>query len=388
MNLLNKSDIKIFDGQVPSELSSIYMAGADVGDLEVKYVIDALRNGWYEDKYYYCETLEKEFAEYHNRKHALMTPNCTSAIHLILAAIGVDSSSEVIVPECTWIASAVSSHHLGAKLVFCDIEKDTWCLDPHSVRESINENTKAIIAVDLFGNMANWSELEKISDEYGIPIIEDAAEALGSVLDGRRAGNFGLASTFSFHNTKTMTTGEGGMLLLDDDDLFQRCIKLRDLGRDGDTKPYFNDLIGYKFMPFNVQAALGLAQFHRIEHLVQTKRDHLSFYKNALSDLDVEFNYEPKNVVNGAWTTAMVLGKSYGIDKSTFIHRLQAIGIPCRPFFYPLSCLPAFDRQKKYEKKNINSYDISCRGVNLPGAFNLSKKQLQSICDGIRHILS
>jgi perosamine synthetase len=369
-------------------MNSIYMAGADIGDLEVEYVTDALKNGWYNNKYYYCETLEKEFAEYHDRKYALMTPNCTSAIHLILAAIGVDSSSEVIVPECTWIASAVSSHHLGAKLVFCDIEEDTWCLDPQSVRDSITENTKAIIAVDLFGNMANWSELEKISKEYDIPIIEDAAEALGSVLDGRRAGNFGLASTFSFHNTKTMTTGEGGMLLLDDDELFEQCVKFRDLGRGPDTKPYFNELIGYKFMPFNLQAALGLAQFRRIDELVAIKRRHLSFYRNLLSDLKIQFNYEPSNVINGAWTTALVLDKSYNMNKTEFINRLQEVGVPSRPFFYPLSSLPPFNLQDQYKDKNKTSYDISSRGINLPGASRLTNMQLKLVCDGIREVLS
>lgn len=388
MNILKKSDIEVFDGQVPTELSSIYMAGADVGELEIEYVTDALRNGWYDNKYYYCETLEKEFAEYHNRKYALMTPNCTSAIHLILAALGVDNNSEVIVPECTWIASIVSSIHLGAKIRFCDIEKDTWCLDPESVRNSITKNTKAIIVVDLFGNMANWEELEKISQEYNVPLIEDAAEALGSKLNNRRAGNFGLASTFSFHNTKTMTTGEGGMLLLDDDELFSKCVKFRDLGRGPDTKPYFNDLIGYKFMPFNVQAALGLAQFRRIEELIEIKRKHLNFYRNELSSLDLQFNHEPENVFNGAWITAVVLDKSYNMDKTTLINRLQDIGIPSRPFFYPLSCLPPFDLEDEYKNKNKNSYDISNRGINLPGASNLTDENLKFVCDGIKKVLS
>lgn len=363
------------------------MAGADIGDLEVEYVTDALRNGWYDNKYYYCETLEKEFAAYHNRKYALMTPNCTSAIHLILAALGVDENSEVIVPECTWIASAVSSVHLGAKVIFCDIEKDSWCLDPESVRGAITKNTKAIIVVDLFGNMANWKELQKISEEYNIPLIEDAAEALGSKIDNKRAGSFGLASTFSFHNTKTMTTGEGGMLLLDDDKLFDKCVKFRDLGRGPNTKPYINELVGYKFMPFNVQAALGLAQFHRLEELVQIKRDHLNFYRNELSELDLQFNHEPENVVNGAWITSIVLGKSYNLDKTTFINRLQLIGVPSRPFFYPLSCLPPFNDQNKYQHQNQNSYDISNRGINLPGALNLSDSNLKFICNGIKKVL-
>ena len=366
---------------------NIHMAGADIGERECTYVMDALRNGWYEDKYYYVEKLETEFAKYHNRKYALMTPNCTSAIHLLLAGIGIGPGDEVIVPECTWIATTVSSVHLGAKVIFCDIEKDSWCLDPISVRNSITDKTKAIIVVDLFGNMANWEELEKISKEYNIPLVEDAAEALGSTLNGVRAGKFGVGSTFSFHNTKTMTTGEGGMLLLDDEELFKKCTLIRDLGRGPNTKPYFNEVIGNKFMPFNIQAALGLAQFERIDELVSIKRSHYEFYKQELSDLDVQFNAEPSNIFNGVWITGMVFGKSYNMDKHAFIDKLQSIGIPSRPFFYPLSSIPAYNQQEQYKNKNINSYDISSRGINLPGAANLTQENLQDICSGVRKVL-
>ena len=366
---------------------NIYMAGADVGEKECSYVLDALQNGWYENKYYYVEKLEKEFAKYHNRKYALMTPNCTSAIHLLLAGIGIGPGDEVIVPECTWVATTVSSVHLGAKVVFCDIEKDSWCLDPVSVRNSITDKTKAIIVVDLFGNMANWDELEKISKEYNIPLVEDAAEALGSTLNGIRAGKFGIGSTFSFHNTKTMTTGEGGMLLVDNEDLFNKCVLIRDLGRGPNTKPYFNEIIGNKFMPFNMQAALGLAQFERVNELIDIKRKHYEFYKKELSDLDVQFNAEPSNVFNGVWITGMVIDKKYNIDKHKFIDKLQSVGIPSRPFFYPLSSIPAYNQEKKYKNKNINSYDISSRGVNLPGAANLTEQDLQDVCNGVRKVL-
>lgn len=367
--------------------SNIYMAGADVGELEIKYVTDALKNGWYGDKYYYVEKLESEFTKYHGRKYALMTTNCTSAIHLLLAGLGIKEGDEVIVPECTWIASVVSSHHLGATLSFCDIEKDSWCLDPVSVRKNITPKTKAIITVNLFGNMSNWEELNKISEEFGIPIVEDAAESLGSSLNGKKSGSFGIGSVFSFHNTKTMTTGEGGMLLIDSDELYEKCVKLRDLGRGPNTKPYFNEIIGYKFMPFNLQAALGLAQFERLDELLKIKRHHLNFYKNELENYDLTFNYEPDNVVNGAWITGMVIGDSYKINKHTFIEKLGKLDTPIRPFFYPLSSLPAFNMSKHFKVKNPNSYNISEMGVNLPGASNLTDEQLQYICDNIKKIL-
>lgn len=369
-------------------IDKIYPAGASVGDLEIEYVVDALKNGWYENKYYYCEKFQNRFAEYHDRKFALMTPNCTSAIHLLLASLGVGPGDEVIVPECTWIATSVSTVHLGATPIFCDIEKDTWCLDPASVRESITEKTKAIISVNLFGNMSNWEELEKISEETGIPLVEDAAESLGSTLNGVKSGKFGIGSTFSFHNTKTITTGEGGMLLLDDEDLYEKCVMIRDLGRGPNTKPYFNEMIGYKFMPFNVQAALGLAQFERLDELVRIKRRHLEYYKESLKDLDLCFNYEPQNVFNGAWITGMVLGKSLNLKKNEFIDKMKSFDIPVRPFFYPLSSIPAYNQKDVYEQKNKNAYDISSRGVNLPGAMNLSDEQLDFICQKIRQVIA
>jgi len=365
----------------------IYMAGASITQLEEEYVLDALRNGWYANKYYYCETLQKEFADFHNRKYALMTTNCTSALHLVLAALGIGQGDEVIVPECTWIASAAPVTYVGATPVFCDIDENNWCVSSSTLIKSITDRTKAVIAVDLFGNMPEMDKLEMVCKKRGIHLIEDAAESLGSMYNGVKAGKFGVASVFSFHNTKTMCTGEGGMLLLDDEVLYNKCVKLRDHGRGPDTKPYFNDIVGFKYMPFNIQAALGLAQFHRLDELIGIKREHLKFYKENLSDLDVKFNYEPANVVNGAWITAMVIGRSYHLSKHEFIKRLANFGIPSRPFFYPLSSIPAFNMQKKYEKRNPVSYDISFRGVNLPGALNLSYDQLQLICDKIRKVL-
>ena len=219
-------------------------------------------------------------------------------------------------------------------------------------------------------------------------LIEDAAESLGSTYKGIKSGKFGDASTFSFHNTKTISTGEGGMLLIDNEDLYNKCVKLRDHGRGPDTKPYYNDIVGFKFMPFNVQAAMGLAQFHRIDELVATKKMHLKHYKENLSDLKLQFNFENREVENGAWITGMVIDKSYGINKHEFINKLKAHGVPLRPFFYPLSSIPAFGLENKYKSKNKNSYDISSRGVNLPGAPNLNKSQLNYICEKIRKVLT
>ena len=369
-------------------MKQLFMAGPWITEHEIEVVTDAMRNGWYENAYHYVETFQKEFAAYHGRKYGIMTPNCTTAIHLLLTGLGISDGDEVIVPECTWIATAAPIRYLRATPVFCDIEAENWCLDPESVRRSITPKTKAIMAVDLYGNMPLMDELRAIADEHGIPLVEDAAEALGSVYKGTRAGKFGVGSVFSFHRTKTITTGEGGMLLLDDDKLYERCMFLRDHGRAPGIA-YFNTEVTYKYMPFNLQAALGYAQFQRIEELVGKKRELLAAYKERLKDIDdLQFNNEPDYVVNGAWTTALVFGTSHGLTKAEVMRGIEERGMPSRPFFYPLSSLPAFPGAKeKYQSRNRTAYDISDRGINLSCAMNLTDEQIDAQCNAIREIL-
>ncbi len=286
--------------------------------------------------YYYCEKFQKDFAAYHGRKYALMTPNCTTAIHLVLAGLGIKEGDEIIVPACTWIGSTAGISYLKAVPVFCDIDPVHWCLDPASVRRNITARTRAIIAVDLFGNMPLMDELLGIATESRIPLIEDAAEALGSTYKGKRAGSFGMASVFSFHRTKTLTTGEGGMLLLDDRKLFERCSSLRDHGRKVGGPTYYNYEVGYKYMPFNLQAALGWAQLQRLDELIGKKKAIFRLYQERLNKIpDIQWNAQPVEGVNSAWITALVFGRSHKLTKQRAIEKLEAIGVPSRPFFYP-----------------------------------------------------
>jgi len=369
--------------------STIFAAGPSITQIEVNAVLDAVSNGWYERSYDYCERFQRDFAAYHGRRYALMTPNCTTAIHLLLAGLGLGEGDEVIAPECTWIGSTAGISYQRATPVFCDIEPDTWCIDPASVERAITPRTKAIIAVDLFGNMPRMELLQAIADRHGVPLIEDAAEAVGSTYRGRKAGSFGIASTFSFHRTKTITTGEGGMLLLDDDRLFERCSFLRDHGRRKDGPAYWNFEVTFKYMPFNVQAALGWAQLQRIEELVSIKRHHLQTYRSLLAGvLDLQLNHEPEGGRNGAWITGLVFGSSHGVTKQDALRELPPMGIPARPFFYPLSSMPAYgSRGSEMCHRNPVAYDISSRAINLPGAMNMTDEQLQFVCDRIRRFL-
>lgn len=369
-------------------MDTIHMAGPWITELEIQTVEKAMRD-WYDEPYKYCEAFQDEFAAWHGRKYALMTPNCTSAIHLLLTALGVGPGDEVIVPECTWIGSSAGITHLGATPVFCDISEDDWCLSPEALEAAITERTKAAIVVDIFGNMAKWDELNAIADKYGIKLVEDAAEALGSTYKGKRAGAFGVGSVFSFHRTKTLTTGEGGMLLLDDDKLFEFCSMWRDHGRKAGGGMYYNYAVTYKYMPFNVQAAIGYAQFQRIDEIVERKHWMLEMYREFLADVpDIQLNAEPEHVYNGAWITGLVFGKSHDLDKQSAIDMLAEQGVPARPFFYPLSALPAYPgMQNRFSARNRVAYDICARGINLPGAFSVDEEQIRFVCQGVKRML-
>jgi len=293
----------------------------------------------------------------------------------------------VIAPECTWIGSTACISYQRAQPIFADIDPRHWCLTPESIERVITPRTKAVIVVDLYGNMPDWDSINELCERRGIIPIEDAAEAVGSSYKDTRAGKFGIASVFSFHRTKTLTTGEGGMLLIDDDVLFERCKFLRDHGRAPGT--YFNTEVTFKYMPFNLQAALGYAQFQRLDELIGKKRWIWNGYRERLADIpDLAFNPETNNVHNSVWNTALVFGKSHDMSRDRAMAELTKLGLPSRPFFYPLSSLPAYPgREEEARRDNPVSYDISGRGINVPSPLNLAETDLDAMCDGIHRIL-
>jgi len=376
----------------------IPIAGPWITQHEIDAVTCAVSNGWYEHHDYYQHEFEAAFAEYIGVEHAVSLPSCTSAIHLALVALGVGPGDEVIVPECTWIATAAPISYVGATPVFCDIEPDTWCMSVESLKACITERTKAVIPVDLYGGMPDYWAIRGECVLSGVPIVEDAAQAAGSRFETAHfrdnegepvtlgpafkpaSGAWGDIGVFSFHGSKTITTGEGGMLVTDSDAIRDRVLHLRDHGRKPGS--YINDEVAFKYKMSAMQAALGLAQLQRIDEIVAKKREIFSWYRDELADTGLQMNHEPAETLNTYWMVTVILPR--GVDRDGVRAHLRERGIDTRPMFAPLSWLDMYECNPR---GNPVAYDICFRGLNLPSALALTRENVRYVCNALREVL-
>jgi perosamine synthetase len=372
-------------------MQRIPVAGPWITEKEIAYVTDAVTNAWYGNANMYHERFEKAFAAYIGLKYAIALPTCTSAIHLSLLALRVGAGDEVIVPDATWIATSAPISYVGATPVFADIDPETWCLSVESFQACITPRTKAVIPVDLYGGTPDMDAIRAIARRHNIAIIEDAAEALGAVYKGKRAGSFGDTGVFSFHGSKTVTTGEGGMLVTDREDLFKRIQVLRDHGRQPGDRMFWNTEVAYKYKMSSMQAALGLAQLERIEELIQRKREQFAWYQEELAGVDgLALNMEPGGTRNTYWMVTLVLNSKFGLNKTQLIEQLNQRGIDTRPFFHPLSSLPAYEDSEQAHiarQRNTVAYHISPYAINLPSALSLGRAEISAVCAALKEII-
>ena len=368
-------------GQAPK--GPIPVAGPWITDKEIEYVTDAVTNAWYGDANMYHERFEASFSAYVGRRFAISLPSCTSGLHLSLAALGIDPNDEVVVPDLTWIASSAPISYVGATPVFADVDAASWCITAETLEAVITARTKAVIVVDLYGNMPDMTPILELAKDRNIHFIEDAAEAIGSEYEGRKAGSFGIASAFSFHGSKTLTTGEGGMLVTDNEALYKRCLFLRDHGRNPGDTMFRNAEVAYKYKMSSMQAALGLAQLERIDELITRKREIFEWYRGALGNpCGIALNSEAVNVINTYWMVTAVVDKERRIEKSEIMQKLSEAGIDSRPMFDPLSAIPAYENTPSAaaaRKRNQIAYSVSPRGINLPSGFNLTQPAVDHV---------
>ena len=368
------------------EIRRIPYTKPSITELEVQYATDAAANGWGEHCYDYIIRFEEAFKHHLGVTYAIATSSCTGALHMGMHALGIGPGDEVIMADTNWIATAAPIVHLGATPVFVDILPDSWCLDPEQVEAAITPKTKAIVAVHLYGNLCDMEALLAIGERHGIPVIEDAAEAVGSVYHGKRAGSMGRFGAFSFHGTKTITTGEGGMFVTNDPDLYEQVLTLSNHGRArGQSKQFWPDMVGFKYKMSNIQAAIGCAQMQRIEALTSVKREIFSMYQGCLKDLPIRMNPEPQGCTNGYWMPTFVVNHEFPFDRDVLIEELKSKGVDARVFFWPLSSTPAGGR-KAFDMSYLAA-NIHLRALNLPSHHNLSDDDVAHICKIIkRHI--
>jgi perosamine synthetase len=370
----------------------IPIAGPWITEKEVRYVSEAATNGWYDNSAKYQGEFEQAFAAATGRRHGISLPSCTSGLHLALLTLGIGPGDEVIVPDITWIATSAPVSYVGATPVFADFDPVSWCITADTIAAVMTPRTKAVIVVDLYGNMPDLDPILELCRERGVAVIEDAAEAAGAIYKGRPAGSFGAFSAFSFHGSKTLTTGEGGMLLTDDKDDYLRCLMLRDHGRAPGDLMFWNHSIGQKYRMSSMQAALGTVQLGRLPELIERKRTIFDWYRRALGNVSgVTLNSEAPGVLNVYWMVTAVLDPKLGWSKEKLVGALREKNIDCRPFFYPLSMLPAYEgfpTAAEARKRNAASYAVSPHGVNLPSALSLTEEQVAFVVATLKqHVL-
>jgi perosamine synthetase len=364
-------------------MNFIPISQPSIGKKEIEYVTDAVSSGWVSSLGKYIDMFEEHFANYCGTKYAIATSNGTTALHLALVSLGITSEDEVIIPDLTFVATGNAVKYIGAKPVTVDIDEDTLCISSDAIKKAITPKTRAIIPVHLYGHPANMVEINKIAKEHNLFVIEDAAEAHGAEINGRRVGGLGDAGVFSFYGNKIITTGEGGMITTNDEKLYNKMRYLRDHAMSKD-KRYWHTEVGFNYRMTNLQAALGVAQFERLDEILAKKKETFKWYQENLAGIKgIKLNRQALWAKNVYWLVCAELEGYTGMKRDRFIKNLRSKNIDSRPYFYPLSDMPIYD-----EALTPVTHKVYQRGINLPSYFDISKEQVEYICKVIKSELS
>ena len=363
-------------------MNFIPISQPSIGEKEIEYVTDAIKSGWVSSLGKYIDMFEEKFADYCGTKYAIATSNGTTALHLTLVSLGVTEKDEVIIPDFTFVATGSAVKYIGATVVTVDIDENTLCISPESIKKAITSKTKAIIPVHLYGHPANMEEINKIAKEYGLFVVEDAAEAHGAEVNGKRVGSLSHAGVFSFYGNKIITSGEGGMITTNDEKLYKKMRYLRDHAMSKE-KRYWHTEVGFNYRMTNLQAALGVAQFERIDELLAKKKEIFDWYQEGLKDVKgIKLNYQASWAKNVYWMVCLELDGCAESQRDEFVKKLKNQNIDSRPYFYPISDMPMYE--------NINTpitHKVYKRGLNLPSYFDITKEQVEYICKSIKELI-
>jgi perosamine synthetase len=364
----------------------IPVASPSLSGNEKTYVMDCMESGWISSAGKYVEKFEAAFAEFCGTRHAISCCNGTAALHLSLLALGVRPGDEVIVPTLTFVATANAVTYCGARPVFVDSEAEAWTLDPALIEAKITPRTRAIIAVHLYGHPADMCALESIARRHKLFLIEDAAEAHGARYQGRSVGSLGDIAAFSFYGNKIIATGEGGMVVTDDDALARRAAQFRGQGQDFERRYWF-PIIGYNYRMMNLPAAIGLAQLERVNWNLQRRSEIAAWYLEELRDVPgVTWQAEKEWAKHAHWLFSIILNDDVHADRDAVMAYLEKRGIETRPIFYPMHILPPYLELARNEAYPV-AERLARRGLSLPTWAGLTREDVSFVCDAVRECL-
>lgn len=361
----------------------IPVAEANIGPREIRYVTDAVTSTWVSSIGKYITRLEKDFSKYCGRKYGQALSSGTTALHVALLAFDIGKGDEVIVPNFAFIAVANAVSYTGAMPVFVDIETDTLNIDPLKIEQKITKRTKAIIMVHTYGHACDIEKIMSIAKKHKLKVIEDAAEAHGTLYKGKPCGSFGDISCFSFYGNKLITTGEGGMCLTNDGKLYRKIRILRGQGMS-ENRRYWHEIIGYNYRMTNLEAALGCAQLGRIDELLKKKRVIAAHYLKLLGNTKgITLPIQKPYSKNSWWMFTIILNKE--LNREKVAKKLLDRGIETRRAFYPLSHLPPYKRKDGSLRV---SEDRATRALTLPSGTTLKKTDVERVCNELKRIIS
>jgi len=349
---------------------------------ERKYVLECMDTNWISSRGKFVDEFEEGFSHYCGVRFGITTNSGTTALHLALATMGLEEGNEVIIPSFTMISTANAVSYLGAKPIPVDVDPDTWNIDPDKIEAKITEKTRAIIPIHTYGHPADMDRLQAIADKHGLDIVEDAAEAHGAEYKGKRVGSFGKMASFSFYANKIITTGEGGMIVTDDEELAGRLHTLRNYGFTQE-RHFWHKVMGFSYRMTNLQAAIGLGQFEKIDELIQGRIDNARLYRKLLADVSgITTPHESEDVKAVYWMYGVLVEDDFGLSKDELRQKLADRGIETRSFFIPIHLQPIYSYLLSDEFPV--SEELGCKGFYLPSASNLRPDQIEFIVDVIR----
>lgn len=353
-----------------------------LGKKELQNVTECILTNWISSQGRFIPLFETKFAKYCNVKYAVATSNGTSALHLALVALGIGPGDEVIVPALTFIASANCVIYTASRPVLCDSEEKTWNINPDKIENLVTERTKAIIPVHLYGHPCEMEKINAIAKKHNLLVIEDSAEAIGAEFKGKKTGSLGTVGCFSFYGNKTITTGEGGMMVTNSKDIYEKALILRDHGMSKERR-YFHPVIGFNYRMTNLQAGVGVAQMGKIDKLVEEKREIAKLYNKLLKDTPgLTLPPEEPWAKNTYWMYSLLVEKKFPVSRDELINLLKKKGIETRPFFIPINLMPPY---KGYGKFPI-AESLSRKGINLPSSPTLKNSDVNYIAKSIKDI--